>query len=74
MKEKLQSILDLNIDLDQFYCVDVTKTEIRFQGRANLQTMSIVKGMGIELAYDNKYGWLESSKDGINVVLTMTHA
>ena len=55
MKKRLQNLLDLNIDLDQFYCVDITENCTRLQGKANWRTKAEAEKLEIKLTYDNKY-------------------
>ena len=71
MKQKLQNLLDLNIDLDQFYCVDIKKQCKRIQLKANSRTKEEAEKLEIKLTYDNKYGWIEGDKDGIHLCLTL---
>lgn len=71
MKKRLQNLLDLNIDLDQFYCVDITEQCTRLQGKANWRTKAEAEKLEIKLTYDNKYGWIEGDKDGIHLCLTL---
>jgi len=70
MNTQLRKLVDLNIDLDHFYAVDMTKNMINLQGKSNYYTTLTAKKIGIELVYDNETQWLSGKKDGICIVLT----
>jgi hypothetical protein len=70
MNTQLKKLNELNIDLDHFYNVDLTKNTISLQGKSNYYTTLIAKKIGIELAYDNETQWLSGKKNGVCITLT----
>jgi hypothetical protein len=70
MKEQVEKLSMLNIDMNDFYAITLYESEIRLQGRYYGRTYNKLKELGFVFVLDEGSGYLESSKNGINVTLT----
>lgn len=69
MKEQIEELLNLGLDLDKFYCVTLFY-DIKLQGYATASTMDYLSKLGYEFNFDNQNNWFECRKN--NVVITLT--
>jgi len=67
-KQKVEKLLSIGIDLDNFYAMRIYDSKIQLQGEARKCTILECEKAGYEFAYQNHY--LEAQKDGIEITLT----
>jgi hypothetical protein len=67
-KQKVEKLLSIEIDLDNFYAIRIYDAKIQLQGEARKSTISECEAAGYVFQYENHY--LEAKKDGIEITLT----
>ena len=67
-KQKVETLLSIGIDLDNFYAMRIYDSKIQLQGVARKCTILECEAAGYVFQYENNY--LEAKKDGIEITLT----
>ena len=67
-KQKIEKLLLIGIDLDNFYAIRIYDAQIQLQGEARKCTISECESAGYVFQYIG--GYLEAKKDGVEITLT----
>ena len=67
-KQKVEKLLSIGIDLDNFYAIRIYDAQIQLQGEARKCTIFECEKQGYEFQYQNHF--LEAKKDGVEITLT----
>jgi hypothetical protein len=71
MKKKIEDLLNLDLDLEQFYCVTIFYG-IQLQGYASNSLMNDLGKLGYEFDFDKENKWFISKKENVIITLTLT--
>lgn len=71
MNKKLQKLLDLNVNFDDYYNIMIDTTSIQLMATFKPKLLSHFKSLGYEFTYSNEHPWLLTEKDGIKILLTL---
>jgi hypothetical protein len=72
MKQKIEDLLNLGLDLEQFYCVTLFYG-IQLQGYATNSLMEHLNQLGYELNFNKKNNWFECNKNNVNITLILNN-
>ena len=72
MKKQIEDLLNLGLDLEQFYCVTLFY-EIRLQGYATASLMEYLTKLGYEFDFDKENKWFISKKENVIITLTLNN-
>lgn len=71
MKQKIIDLLELSFDIEQFYCINLWRNQIKLQGHLTLSLLKELTNLGYVFTYDAQNNWLQSTKDDIQITLTI---
>lgn len=71
MKQKIIDLLELSFDIEQFYCINLWRNQIKLQGHLTLSLLKELTNLGYVFNYDAQNNWLQSTKDDIQITLTI---
>ena len=69
MKEQVEKLSMLKIDMNDFYAITLYESDIRLQGRLTGTLLKKMKEYGFVFVLEDS-GYLESQLDGVSVTLT----
>jgi hypothetical protein len=72
MKQKIEDLLNLGLDLDKFYCVTLFYG-IQLQGYVSGSLMNDLNKLGYEFDYDKENNWFQSRKENVKITLTLNN-
>jgi hypothetical protein len=72
MKKKIEDLLNLDLDLEQFYCVTIFYG-IQLQGYATASLMEYLTKLGYEFDFDKENKWFISKKENVIITLTLNN-
>jgi hypothetical protein len=75
MDNQIQNLLNLGINLNKFYCIqvqscDIVSYEVQLQGHVSASLMNDLKILGYEFDYFKEDNWFQCRKDKVKIVLT----
>lgn len=71
MKDKIKDILNLGIDIDQFYCISIVVDQIQLQGTFTASLLRELSNLGYEFNFDRKNEWFLCKQEDIRITLTL---
>jgi len=72
MKKKIEDLLNLGLDLEQFYCVTVFYG-IQLQGYASNSLMNDLGKKGYQFDFDKENNWFISKKENVKIILNLNN-
>jgi hypothetical protein len=69
MKELLQQLSEINLDLELFYAIRLSN-DIVLQGDMTRETYNKLKSLEYKMSFDFENDWLFAEKDNVKIVLT----
>jgi hypothetical protein len=73
MDNQIQNLLNLGIDLNKFYCIQVQSCDIILQGWVTSSLMNDLNVLGYEFDYDKENNWFLCRKGNVRIVLTLNY-
>lgn len=71
MKQKIIDLFETSIDIEQFYCITFWGNQIKLQGHLTSSLLKELTNLGYVFNYDTQHSWLQSTKDDIQITLTI---
>jgi len=72
MKQKIEDLLNLGLDLEQFYCITLFYG-IQLQGYASNSLMNDLGKLGYEFDFDKENNWFQSIKENVKITLILNN-
>jgi hypothetical protein len=69
MKNQLERLASLNLDLEMFYVITMRDDQIQLQGHINYQVRRLCEAEGFVFGLSES-NWIQAQKDGIEITLT----
>jgi len=69
MDNQIEKLLNLNIDLNRFFCITILSYEVQLQGYFSASLMNDLNILGYDFDYIKEGNWFQCRKDKVKIVL-----
>jgi hypothetical protein len=73
MDNQIQNLLNLGINLNKFYSIEVRSCDIILQGWVTSSLMNDLNVLGYEFDYIKENNWFHCRKGNVRIVLTLNY-
>lgn len=70
MKEQLEKLLTLGLDVNDFYTIAIWERELRLQGHVTKELLNKLKSLDFKLKYEEDHDFIIAHKDNVTCSLT----
>ena len=70
MKEQLEKLLTLGLDVNDFYTIAIWERELRLQGHVTKELLNKLKELDFEIKFEKDINFIIEEKDNVTCTLT----